>query len=40
MLETVVPVSEIETKLAQNLHPLIASLLERFGVTGLFGRSR
>jgi transcriptional regulator with XRE-family HTH domain len=35
ILETVVPVKEIETKLAQHLHPLIASLFERFGVTGL-----
>jgi transcriptional regulator with XRE-family HTH domain len=35
MLETVVPVDEIETKLAEHLHPLIASLFERFGVTGL-----
>lgn len=35
MLETVVPVPEIETSLAKYLHPLIASLFERFGVTGL-----
>lgn len=35
MLETVVPVAEIETKLAEHLHPMIASLFERFGVTGL-----
>jgi hypothetical protein len=35
MLETVFPVSEIETKPAQHIHPLIASLFERFGVTGL-----
>ena len=33
MLETVVPVAEIETKLAEHLHPMIASLFERFGVT-------
>jgi transcriptional regulator with XRE-family HTH domain len=35
MLETVIPVSEIETRLAERLHPMIASLFERFGVTGL-----
>jgi transcriptional regulator with XRE-family HTH domain len=35
MLETVVPATEFETNLAQHLHPLIASLFERFGVTGL-----
>jgi transcriptional regulator with XRE-family HTH domain len=35
LLETTVPVSEIETNLANHLHPLIASLFERFGVTGL-----
>jgi transcriptional regulator with XRE-family HTH domain len=35
MLETVVPVDEIDTKLAQHLHPIIASLFERFGATGL-----
>jgi transcriptional regulator with XRE-family HTH domain len=35
LLETVIPVDEIETKLAENLQPLIASLFERFGVTGL-----
>ena len=35
MLETVVPATEIERNLAQHLHPLIASLFERFGVTGL-----
>jgi len=35
MLETAVPVKEIETDLARHLHPLIASLFERFGVTGL-----
>jgi transcriptional regulator with XRE-family HTH domain len=35
MLETVIPVGEIETKLAEHLHPMIASLFERFGVTGL-----
>jgi transcriptional regulator with XRE-family HTH domain len=35
MLETTMPVEEIETKLAERLHPLVASLFERFGVTGL-----
>jgi transcriptional regulator with XRE-family HTH domain len=35
MLETVVPAAEIETNLAQHVHPLVASLFERFGVTGL-----
>jgi transcriptional regulator with XRE-family HTH domain len=35
MLETVIPVDEIDTKLAQHLHPMIASLFERFGATGL-----
>jgi transcriptional regulator with XRE-family HTH domain len=35
MLETVVPASAIEKKLATHLFPLIASLYERFGVTGL-----
>jgi transcriptional regulator with XRE-family HTH domain len=35
MLETAVPVKDIETGLARHLHPLIASLFERFGVTGL-----
>jgi len=35
MLEVVVPMDDIETKLAQHLHPLVASLFERFGVTGL-----
>lgn len=35
MLETTVPVEEIDTKLAGHLHPLGASLFERFGVTGL-----
>ena len=35
MLETVIPVDEIDTKLAQYLHPMIASLFERFGATGL-----
>ena len=35
MLETVVPVPEIETNLAKYLHPLISSLFERFGVAGL-----
>lgn len=35
MLETVVPVKEIQSNLATYLHPLVASLFERFGVTGL-----
>lgn len=35
MLEATVPVEDIETKLAEHLHPLVASLFERFGVTGL-----
>ena len=35
MLEAVVPIKEIDTKLAEHLHPMIASLFERFGVTGL-----
>jgi hypothetical protein len=35
MLETVIPVDEIETRLAEHLHPIIASLFERFGATGL-----
>jgi transcriptional regulator with XRE-family HTH domain len=36
VLEAVVPVKDItKTGLAKHLHPLIASLFERFGVTGL-----
>jgi transcriptional regulator with XRE-family HTH domain len=35
MLETVIPVGEIDTKLAEHLHPIIASLFERFGAAGL-----
>ncbi|WP_210241727.1 hypothetical protein [Bradyrhizobium ivorense] len=35
MLETVIPVKEISSHLATYLHPLSASLFERFGVTGL-----
>src|SRR5665811_1007958 len=35
MLETVVPVREIKSNIAKLLHPLIASLFERFGATGL-----
>jgi transcriptional regulator with XRE-family HTH domain len=35
MLETVIPVDAIDTKLAEHLHPMIASLFERFGATGL-----
>ena len=34
-LETLVPVKDIQANLATYLHPLIASLFERFGVTGL-----
>ena len=35
MLEVVVPASEIEKNLATHVFPLVASLYERFGVTGL-----
>lgn len=35
ILEAVVPADEVETNLAKWLHPLVASLFERFGVTGL-----
>lgn len=35
MLEATIPAAEIETNLARWLHPLVASLYERFGVTGL-----
>ena len=35
ILETSIPANEIETNLAHYLHPLMASLYERFGVTGL-----
>jgi transcriptional regulator with XRE-family HTH domain len=35
MLETVIPVDKIETELAEHLQPMVASLFERFGVTGL-----
>jgi hypothetical protein len=35
MLETTASVNDIETNLAGVLHPLAASLFERFGVTGL-----
>jgi transcriptional regulator with XRE-family HTH domain len=35
MLEAAVPAFDIETNLASHLYPLIASLYERFGVTGL-----
>jgi transcriptional regulator with XRE-family HTH domain len=35
ILEAVIPVDEIETRLAEHMHPLIASLFERFGVTGV-----
>jgi transcriptional regulator with XRE-family HTH domain len=35
MLEIVIPVDEIDTKFAEHLHPMIASLFERFGIAGL-----
>jgi transcriptional regulator with XRE-family HTH domain len=35
MLEASIPANEIENNLAHYLHPLIGSLYERFGVTGL-----
>jgi transcriptional regulator with XRE-family HTH domain len=35
LLETTVPAREISEKLSQFLHPVAASLFERFGVTGL-----
>ncbi len=35
LLETTVPVKDLEKNLPRYLHPLIASLFERFGVTGL-----
>jgi transcriptional regulator with XRE-family HTH domain len=35
VLETVIPVKEISSRLPNYLHPLISSLFERFGVTGL-----
>jgi hypothetical protein len=35
ILEAVVPADEVKTNLAKWLHPLVASLFERFGVTGL-----
>lgn len=34
-LEAVAPASEIERNLAEYVFPLVASLYERFGVTGL-----
>jgi transcriptional regulator with XRE-family HTH domain len=34
-LEAVIPVDKIETSLAEHLQPIVASLFERFGVTGL-----
>lgn len=34
-LEAAVPLKEIETDLGKALHPMVASLFERFGVTGL-----
>jgi hypothetical protein len=35
LLETTVSVQDIKEKLADVLHPLVASLFERFGVSGL-----
>jgi transcriptional regulator with XRE-family HTH domain len=35
VLETTVPARDITAKLAEIVHPLVASLFERFGVTGL-----
>jgi hypothetical protein len=35
ILETVIPANDIETNLASHVFPLVASLYERFGVTGL-----
>jgi hypothetical protein len=35
LLETTVAVRDINEKLAEVLHPLVASLFERFGVSGL-----
>ena len=35
MLETVIPINRIGTALAEHLQPMVASLFERFGVTGL-----
>jgi hypothetical protein len=35
MLESSVPAKDIERDLAKVFHPYIASLFERFGVTGL-----
>jgi transcriptional regulator with XRE-family HTH domain len=35
MLEAVIPAADIESNLASHLYPLVASLYERFGVTGL-----
>jgi transcriptional regulator with XRE-family HTH domain len=35
VLETSIPVKDVENNLAHYLHPLIGSLFERFGVTGL-----
>jgi hypothetical protein len=35
LLETVVPVSEVTSKVGDHLYPVMASLFERFGVTGL-----
>jgi transcriptional regulator with XRE-family HTH domain len=35
MLEATIPAAEIDARLAEHLHPMIASLFERFGVTGL-----
>lgn len=35
VIEAVVPVADIKADLAKHLHPMIASLFERFGITGL-----
>jgi hypothetical protein len=35
MLETVIPLDQIDERLAEYLHPVVASLFERFGVAGL-----
>ena len=35
VLEAIVPAGDVETRLAEHLFPLVSSLYERFGVTGL-----
>ena len=35
VLETVAPANDVEGNLAQYVFPIVASLYERFGVTGL-----